>query len=84
MRCSEARERLAEIASGELDPELAEAVWHAAQCPSCGSELTELAATIGLCRRAAHEPLPEGFSLKLHNRLLIASGTHAPPKKAGT
>ncbi|HEX9105341.1 MAG TPA: hypothetical protein VF997_24190, partial [Polyangia bacterium] len=51
---------------------------HAAGCERCARELDELEATVGLLRRAGAEPLPEGFSLSLH-QALVAAG---PPKRS--
>jgi len=77
MNCADVRERLTDVAGGELEGARAdEARAHAASCPSCGRALAELEATIGLLRRAGQEPLPEGFSLSLH-QALVAAG---PPR----
>lgn len=74
MSCADVRELLTDVAGGELEGARAdEARAHAASCLSCGRQLAELEATIGLLRRAGSEPLPEGFSLSLH-RALVAAG----------
>jgi hypothetical protein len=79
MKCREAQELLAEVASGELDTERGDAVRaHAAGCAACATELEQLRLTIGLCRHASAEPLPDGFQLKLHQRLVAAG----PPAEA--
>jgi anti-sigma factor RsiW len=75
MKCSEAGELLTEVAGGELDGALADEVRaHAAACEACAAQLAELEATIGLMRRAGGEPLPQGFALSLHQKL-VAAGT---------
>lgn len=75
MNCADVRELLTDVAGGELDGARADEVRvHAASCARCGEELAELEATIGLLRRAGGEPLPEGFSLSLH-QALVAAGT---------
>ncbi|HZS36635.1 MAG TPA: zf-HC2 domain-containing protein [Polyangia bacterium] len=79
MNCASAREVLPEVAGGELDGARAEEVReHARGCVSCGEELAELEATISLCRRAGAEPLPDGFALELHRKLVAA----APPERS--
>lgn len=78
MNCADARELLTDVAGGELDGARADEVRaHAGSCDACGRELEELEATIGLLRAAGSEPLPEGFSLSLH-QALVAAG---PPKR---
>jgi hypothetical protein len=78
MNCADARELLTDVAGGELDGARADEVRaHAGSCDSCGHELVELEATVGLLRAAGSEPLPEGFSLSLH-QALVAAG---PPKR---
>jgi hypothetical protein len=73
MNCGGAREWLAEVAGGELTGARADEVRrHAAECDACGAELAELQATVGLLRRAGSEPLPDGFSLSLHQKLVAA------------
>jgi hypothetical protein len=73
MTCAEARPLLSDVAGGEVEGDRAEAVRvHAAGCGTCGAELTEVAATIALCRRAGQEPLPDGFGLRLHQALAQA------------
>ena len=73
MNCADVRELLTDVAGGELEGARAdEARAHAASCLRCGRELAELEATIGLLRRAGGEPLPEGFSLSLHQALVAA------------
>jgi anti-sigma factor RsiW len=75
MKCVEAGELFTEVAGGELDGALADEVRaHAAGCDACGAQLAELEATIGLMRRAGSEPLPQGFALALHQKL-VAAGT---------
>jgi putative zinc finger protein len=79
MNCGEARELLTDVAGGELDGARADEVRaHARDCRTCGRELEELEATIGLLRRAGSEPLPEGFGLALH-QALVAAG---PPRRS--
>jgi len=78
MSCADVRELLTDVAGGELDGARADEVRaHAASCAACGRELEELEATVGLLRRAGGEPLPEGFSLSLH-QALVAAG---PPRR---
>jgi anti-sigma factor RsiW len=73
MTCADVRELLTDVAGGELDGSRADEVrGHAASCDACGRELAELEATVGLLRRAGAEPLPEGFSLSLHQALVAA------------
>lgn len=73
MSCADVRELLTDVAGGELDGARADEVRaHAASCERCGRELAELEATVGLLRRAGGEPLPEGFSLSLHQALVAA------------
>jgi hypothetical protein len=73
MNCADVRELLTDVAGGELEGARAEEVrGHAASCVSCGRQLAELEATVGLLRRAGGEPLPEGFSLSLHQALVAA------------
>jgi hypothetical protein len=73
MNCADARELITDVAGGELEGARADEVrLHAQSCDACGAELAELQATIGLCRRAGNEPLPEGFSLALHQALVAA------------
>jgi anti-sigma factor RsiW len=73
MNHDEARALLAEVAGGELSGERADAVRaHARRCEACGAALVELEATVALCRRAGQEPLPDGFALELHKRLVAA------------
>lgn len=79
MNCSEAVELITEVAGGELDGALADEVRaHAASCDACGAQLAELEATIGLARRAGTEPLPQGFALALHQKLVAAG----PPQRS--
>jgi hypothetical protein len=79
MTCADVRELLTDVAGGELDGARADEVRaHAASCDACGQELAELEATVGLLRRAGAEPLPEGFSLSLH-QALVAAG---PPRRS--
>lgn len=79
MTCAEARELLTDVAAGEIDGPRADDVRaHAAACDGCARELAELEATIGLCRRAGAEPLPDGFQLALH-QALVAAG---PPRRS--
>jgi len=79
MTCADVREDLPDVAGGELDGARADEVRaHAASCDACGQQLAELEATVGLLRRAAGEPMPEGFSLALH-QALVAAG---PPKRS--
>ena len=79
MNCADARELLTDVAGGELDGARADAVrTHAGGCDACGAELAELEATIGMCRRAGSEPLPDGFSRALH-QALVAAG---PPRRS--
>jgi hypothetical protein len=78
MNCADARELLTDVAGGELDGARADEVRaHAGSCDACGRELVELEATVGLLRAAGTEPMPEGFSLSLH-QALVAAG---PPKR---
>jgi hypothetical protein len=71
MTCNEARECLHEVAAGELDGERgAEVRGHARSCAACGTALEGLEESIGLCRRAGAEALPDGFASRLHQRLL--------------
>ena len=73
MSCAEVREDLPDVAGGELDGARADEVRaHAASCDACGQQLAELEATVNLLRRAGGEPLPEGFSLSLHQALVAA------------
>ena len=79
MTCADVREDLPDVAGGELDGARADEVRaHAASCDACGQQLAELEATVGLLRRAGGEPMPEGFSLALH-QALVAAG---PPKRS--
>ena len=79
MKCADVRELLTDVAGGELDGARADEVRaHAATCAACGRELEELEATVDLLRRAGGEPLPEGFSLSLH-QALVAAG---PPTRS--
>jgi hypothetical protein len=78
MTCGEAHDLLAEVAGGELDGARAEAVRaHADGCGRCGAALEELERTIGLCRRAGTEALPEGYALSLRQALVEAG----PPRR---
>jgi anti-sigma factor RsiW len=73
MNCHDARELLTDVAGGELDGARADEVRaHAGSCDRCGQELVELEATVGLLRKAGTEPLPEGFSMSLHQALVAA------------
>ncbi len=73
MTCAEAGELLADVAGGEVAGARADEVHaHAAGCAACGRQLDELTAAVGLLRRAGNEPLPEGFSLSLHQALVAA------------
>jgi anti-sigma factor RsiW len=75
MNCQRSGELLTEVAGGELDGALADEVRaHARGCDACGAQLAELEATVGLMRRAGSEPLPQGFALALHQKL-VAAGT---------
>src|SRR5207302_1967613 len=79
MNCASARELLPEVAGGEISGARADEVRdHARGCAACGGELAELEAAISLCRRAGTEPLPEGFGLELHRRLVEAG----PPERS--
>jgi hypothetical protein len=78
MTCGEAHDLLAEVAGGELDGARAEAVRaHADGCGRCGTALEELERTIGLCRRAGTEALPDGYALSLRQALVEAG----PPRR---
>jgi anti-sigma factor RsiW len=73
MTCADIRELMTDVAGGELDGARADEVRaHAASCEACGRQLDELEATVGLLRRAGSEPLPEGFTLSLHQALVAA------------
>ena len=73
MNCADVRELLTDVAGGELDGGRADEVRaHAGSCATCGRELAELEATVGLLRRAGGEPLPDGFSRSLHEALVAA------------
>ncbi len=79
MNCADARELLSDVAGGELDGTRADEVRaHAASCERCRAELEALTSTVGLLRSAGQEPLPEGFSLSLH-QALVAAG---PPRRS--
>jgi len=78
MTCGEAHNLLAEVAGGEIDGPLAEPVRaHAAGCANCAGALEELERTIGLCRRAGIEALPQGYALSLRQALVEAG----PPRR---
>jgi len=73
MNCAEAKTILPELAGGdEAGARATEARAHAQTCQSCGALWSELEATVGLCRRAGSEALPDGFAAELHARLASA------------
>lgn len=77
MNCVEARELMSDVAGDDDAARSDEVRAHAAACDACAAELAEMEATLGLLRRAGSEPLPDGFSLALH-QALVAAG---PPEK---
>jgi hypothetical protein len=79
MNCIAAQELMWEVAGGELDGERADAVRdHARQCVACGQLLTQFEATVSLTRRVGTEPLPDGFTLELHRKLVAAGPPRLP------
>jgi hypothetical protein len=79
MNCAAAQELLWEVAGGELDGERAESVRaHARGCAACSELLAELVATVSLTRRIGGEPLPDGFALELHRKLVAAGPPRLP------
>jgi anti-sigma factor RsiW len=79
MSCADIRERLDEVAAGELDEQETDRLRaHAAGCAACGPELAALERNLELCQRAGAEPLPEGFGFALRQVLAQAG----PPTRS--
>ncbi len=70
MTCREILASISAYLDGELDRTACVAIdRHCQQCASCGALVESLRATIGLCRQAASEPLPDAVRERVRARV---------------
>lgn len=84
MTCSEILANISGYLDGELDATACDAIeQHCRSCPECESVVKGLRATIGLCRDAGNQPLPDAVRDRAREsvrRLLDTAKQNAPSR----
>jgi len=79
MNCDEVQELLSPFADNMLEPGETKTVSeHLKTCSDCSQEYARLQALIGAIKSMKEEDLPEGFSARLHDRLVRETRSGAP------
>ncbi len=75
--CKRNFEKISEYLDGELDPDACQQIeQHLKDCPECKGCFEALKKTVDLCRKSAHEEIPDDIRKRLRSRLRDCFGSH--------